>query len=206
MFRTIFAGAALCAIAVPAMAQTSTIGTGGAAVSYVTVNSGVAYGQTFQSPGGLLTDFTINPRSISNPGGTFTFEINNLSGNTVGATLYSVTFTPTQNFTPVTFSGINIATTSGANYVALVTPFGGNAGTTQLQLVTNAGTDYAGGSQFTVPGGNPVGQTGTANNGFDVQFSATFATPEPASWAMMIGGFGVIGGAMRRRRKVAALA
>jgi hypothetical protein len=24
--------------------------------------------------------------------------------------------------------------------------------------------------------------------------------PEPASWAMMIGGFGLIGGAMRRRR------
>jgi hypothetical protein len=33
--------------------------------------------------------------------------------------------------------------------------------------------------------------------------TATFAAgavPEPASWAMMIGGFGLIGGAMRRRR------
>ena len=28
------------------------------------------------------------------------------------------------------------------------------------------------------------------------------AVPEPASWAMMIGGFGMIGGAMRRQRKV----
>lgn len=28
------------------------------------------------------------------------------------------------------------------------------------------------------------------------------AVPEPASWAMMIGGFGLIGGAMRRRRKM----
>ncbi|QTD57022.1 PEPxxWA-CTERM sorting domain-containing protein [Parasphingorhabdus cellanae] len=27
------------------------------------------------------------------------------------------------------------------------------------------------------------------------------AVPEPASWAMMIGGFGLVGGAMRRRRK-----
>ena len=26
------------------------------------------------------------------------------------------------------------------------------------------------------------------------------AAPEPASWAMMLGGFGLVGGAMRRRR------
>lgn len=30
----------------------------------------------------------------------------------------------------------------------------------------------------------------------------TSAVPEPASWAMMIGGIGVVGGSMRRRRKV----
>jgi len=29
------------------------------------------------------------------------------------------------------------------------------------------------------------------------------ALPEPASWAMMLGGFGAIGGAMRARRRVA---
>lgn len=29
------------------------------------------------------------------------------------------------------------------------------------------------------------------------------ALPEPASWAMMLGGFGAVGGAMRARRKVA---
>lgn len=32
--------------------------------------------------------------------------------------------------------------------------------------------------------------------------SAAAVVPEPATWAMMIGGFGLIGGAMRRRRKV----
>ena len=30
--------------------------------------------------------------------------------------------------------------------------------------------------------------------------TATAAVPEPATWAMMLGGFGLIGGAMRRRR------
>ncbi len=31
--------------------------------------------------------------------------------------------------------------------------------------------------------------------------TAAPAVPEPATWAMMIGGFGLVGGAMRRRRK-----
>lgn len=31
----------------------------------------------------------------------------------------------------------------------------------------------------------------------------TGAVPEPASWAMMVGGFGLVGGAMRSRRKTA---
>ena len=31
----------------------------------------------------------------------------------------------------------------------------------------------------------------------------TGSVPEPASWAMMLGGFGAIGGAMRARRKAA---
>ncbi len=32
--------------------------------------------------------------------------------------------------------------------------------------------------------------------------TAAPAVPEPSTWAMMIGGFGLVGGAMRRRRKV----
>jgi hypothetical protein len=37
---------------------------------------------------------------------------------------------------------------------------------------------------------------------FDIEVSTTSDAPEPASWAMMVGGFGLIGGAMRRRRTV----
>lgn len=36
-------------------------------------------------------------------------------------------------------------------------------------------------------------------------YSDPLPTPEPASWAMMLGGFGVIGGAMRARRGKAAV-
>ena len=36
-----------------------------------------------------------------------------------------------------------------------------------------------------------------------VSLSGSAAVPEPASWAMMLGGFGLVGGAMRSRRKAA---
>lgn len=34
----------------------------------------------------------------------------------------------------------------------------------------------------------------------EVRFETAAAVPEPATWAMMIGGFGLVGGAMRRRQ------
>jgi hypothetical protein len=37
----------------------------------------------------------------------------------------------------------------------------------------------------------------------DESVRSTGAVPEPASWAMMLGGFGLVGGAMRSRRKAA---
>jgi hypothetical protein len=42
---------------------------------------------------------------------------------------------------------------------------------------------------------------GLSNGGSTVtgNFKLTAAVPEPASWAMMVGGFGVVGGALRRR-------
>lgn len=42
----------------------------------------------------------------------------------------------------------------------------------------------------------------SANFNFEVAQGAA-AVPEPASWAMMIGGFGIVGGSLRRRRKPA---
>lgn len=38
----------------------------------------------------------------------------------------------------------------------------------------------------------------------EVSFAGTSAVPEPASWALMIGGFGLVGVALRRRRTVRA--
>jgi len=42
-----------------------------------------------------------------------------------------------------------------------------------------------------------------AGDVFELQLAPTSAVPEPATWAMMIVGFGAVGAAMRRRQKLA---
>lgn len=46
---------------------------------------------------------------------------------------------------------------------------------------------------------------GTSNAMDEVRFKIGAAVPEPASWALMLGGFGLTGAAMRRRRSQSAL-
>jgi hypothetical protein len=60
---------------------------------------------------------------------------------------------------------------------------GAPTGTFFFELKTNGGT------------GDSLGVT-----------SISAAVPEPASWALMITGFGLVGGALRSRRKVALTA
>ena len=45
----------------------------------------------------------------------------------------------------------------------------------------------------------------TSLTGADWRQAGTAAVPEPASWAMMVGGFGLVGGLVRRRRASAAV-
>ena len=47
--------------------------------------------------------------------------------------------------------------------------------------------------------------TGQGNDGFKLSSLTVAAVPEPASWAMMIVGFGAVGGTMRRARRPAPL-
>ena len=45
---------------------------------------------------------------------------------------------------------------------------------------------------------------GSDQNSFEIDKIATAAVPEPATWALMIGGFGMAGMALRQRRRVLA--
>lgn len=62
---------------------------------------------------------------------------------------------------------------------------------------------------FSLAPGETLDRLEFTSNGYafevdDIVFTGTSAVPEPAAWAMMIGGFGLVGGAMRRRRSTAA--
>jgi Domain of unknown function (DUF4082)/PEP-CTERM motif len=59
------------------------------------------------------------------------------------------------------------------------------------------------GSGLNFPGVGTGGGYGS-NGIFEVSFSVGGAVPEPASWALMIVGFGMVGATMRRRAAVAA--
>jgi len=61
--------------------------------------------------------------------------------------------------------------------------------------------------EFEISGGTQSGYPGLGDYfGADDLTFDTAAVPEPASWALMIGGFGLAGAALRRRRLVAAVA
>ncbi|MFN9846857.1 MAG: PEPxxWA-CTERM sorting domain-containing protein, partial [Alphaproteobacteria bacterium] len=69
--------------------------------------------------------------------------------------------------------------------------------------ITFLGTARNSGSGFTFP--NVVGTTMNGRFGPNFQYTVqSGAVPEPAAWALMIGGFGLAGAALRRRRAVAS--
>jgi hypothetical protein len=69
---------------------------------------------------------------------------------------------------------------------------------TGLDWRTDGGTFAGTGSMMTLNFTNTVGQN---NGGIFLDGVALAAVPEPGTWAMMIGGFGLAGVALRRRRR-----
>ena len=77
---------------------------------------------------------------------------------------------------------------------------GVNSGTATFGL---APTAYFNSYLFTSRIGGELTFLGTKGQGYRID-SLTGAVPEPASWALLITGFGLVGMAARRRRKVVA--
>ena len=99
--------------------------------------------------------------------------------------IFSFTYGAFSNFTGTVYDGLNGTGTALGSI---------NLSANNVNAFSPASINFSGtGRSFVISGGQ-------AQFGFDdVTFNAG-AVPEPAAWALMIAGFGLVGGAMRRRR------
>lgn len=95
-------------------------------------------------------------------------------------------------------NGVSVATTR-AGSVSGTTPGKWNTFSSTYKATQNAAVDL----KFSFAG---LGTGGQAAADFAIDRVFAVAAPEPATWAMMIFGFGVAGGALRRRRSAGKLA
>ncbi len=154
-------------------------------------------------------DLSASPYTFTTQGSSFTFGFNGqlfagpiTISTASGGEVNTIFGEPTTNFTdgrggPVTFG-------PGMNYGAFAGPtvirFSNGGNFIGLRAVTGSGTFYG----FAYTTDNILNSIGFENVA-DTAITATTATgavPEPASWALMIAGFGLVGRAMRRRTAV----
>ena len=136
----------------------------------------------YEAPGLTSTGYYLS----SSPAST---AVLSLSDFAAGITSFSFVWGTVDNYNTISFLdrvGNTIASVTGA---ALGTP----ALTPQFVTFSFTGTDQGVGSV----------QFASTSNAFEIDNIAIAPVPEPATWAMMILGFGVVGFAMRRRRGVA---
>lgn len=106
----------------------------------------------------------------------------------------SISFTTTSTVASTALLRLNSATFNGAP-VTITAETAANGAITYNGMLDYA--DAVQGQPFTLSLAAQVRRGGSLST--SVSYVAG-AVPEPASWAMMIGGFGVVGGSLRRRR------
>lgn len=125
---------------------------------------------------------------------TYTLDFS-LAGFDAASAVFAGRFAVDNVLTSVTLNGISLGASGGGfsswtNFASVPGSF--VAGNNQLAFVVNN-----------------IGQDSGNPGGLRVEFTSSnadavvAAVPEPASWAMLIGGFGLAGGALRRRRVLA---
>jgi hypothetical protein len=203
LVQVILAATAAAAIAAPALA-------GPTIVSYTQTNvppSGFGYWSHNYDPitgTGTLNDGIVpnnqhNNVLVSASGASFTFQLdglyrlseidilNNYIENHIPGDLASAVVTINGQSATVDVTGFGAVGPEGYHInEALLLP------TSLSSLATNS---------FTLSGFVAQGDYAVYTAFGEVVASGTAAVPEPASWALMLGGFGAIGGALRSSRK-----
>ena len=131
---------------------------------------------TFDGSSGTFGNTKVTTSSFTD---TFTFTVpsNGLAGSTISSVKVSK---PTNiDFTSVTLNGaeFDIGSTGMFEFRSITTPVLAGLQTIVVKGVSGKNASYAGTLAFA-------------------------AVPEPATWALMIAGFGVVGGALRQRRSI----
>ena len=214
----ILASSALC-FATPALADIDNTGIDTGNVQQFGATDTATYGQTFTAGAGdtNISSFSMFLRERFSGSGTLDLKgyIATWDGNKAGTLLYSSgvqTMNAAATLQEFAFAP-NIGVTPGQTYVAFLSisdlapqsdstfrmPVGGDSIVPGLFVFQNNGTNF--GDLFTQNWSQ--GFLGQNDVWLKVDFNAV---PEPASWAMMIAGFGLAGAAMRRRATEVAFA
>jgi hypothetical protein len=131
---------------------------------------------------GLSSDLQANLGTFLGKLGTFTLggavsSVLNLSGNTI-------TYDPSQGHLLMNVEIFGVTQTQGA-YGTYQNFFNADGNTDVISRAWTTATD---------------GSVGNSRDALQTTFALIPATPEPATWAMMVLGFGIAGAALRRRR------
>lgn len=172
---------------------------------------GFANGQYQYNPVGSPWTFTGGAGLASN-GSAWGFQ-NAPDGNTVAflQTISNISQTLTGLTAGTTYTlSFDLARRPGYGLNAVSVAFDGNQ-IFSLTPPSNGWTTHT--ASFTATGTSGLLAFKTSDNSADndsgldhvrIIGEQAAAVPEPASWAMMLGGFGLVGGAMRSRRKAVA--
>ena len=215
MIRFAIAAAAL-ALSASAAQATDTQVVSGSGQRAIQIAFSQGFGQSFVATGTGLTSFgfefqTFNPGQANTPVTITLRSGSGLTGDIVATRTATLPTEPTEPngaaWFDFDFTGTDL--TAGASYTAILTTTSSLLGAVygpDINIFTGQalGSDaYTSGQLFAGNGlsGFCTGSDSICDANF--RFSTTgpaAAVPEPASWAMMLGGFGLLGGALRRRR------
>ena len=203
-------GACVLAVAAPGIAATLVTPLAGG-----NSQSGIMFDVVIKSSALTLQSIGVN---ISD--GTYDFEFYTLAGGVGGNTGDSTPWTLRNSFSGVTTAGPGNLTTfditdlglaANTTYGIYFTSTVASGGIVRYTNGSDVGDTVAGNADLSILSGYgksyPFTNTYQPRNfNGELTYSLNGAVPEPASWALMIGGFGLVGASLRRRREAVSAA